>query len=353
MQQDYFRKIQGAANILLGVINDILDFSKIEARKMELEGMPFSPEDCVHEVYELLRTRAEEKGIGLDMCVSPHMPGGFVGDGLRLRQVLVNLAGNAVKFTESGGVAIEADVLDVNEREATFHFSVMDTGIGMSPQQLERLFTPFSQADNSVTRRYGGSGLGLAISKELVEMMGGYIQVESRQGRGSVFAFTVTLPRTEDGDAAVEGTSAALAAPERELAGKRVLLVEDNDINQMIVRQLLEKVGILVTVADNGREAVDAVEAARLNPRGPNGTVEGEPFDLVLMDIQMPVMGGLEAARRIREMPDTYNMPIVALTAHAASSDYAKSLDCGMNDHIIKPLDPAHFYTVLARWMCR
>ena len=335
--QGYFRKIQAAANTLLGVLNDILDFSKIEARKLELESVPFSLRDSVCSVLDMLRVRAEEKSITLSCQRSPHVPDFFLGDSTRLRQVLLNLMGNAIKFTEQGGVRLEVDALDVNSHEATLHFTVMDTGIGMDEKGLSLLFQPFSQSDSSVTRRYGGTGLGLAISYELLEMMGGCIQVESEPGRGSAFSFTLTLPRVEQGR--VAQNQPLTTTPSSALSGKKVLLVEDNEINQLIAASLLEQAGIQVTVASNGAEAVQAVQ--------------WDTFDLVLMDIQMPVMDGLEAARRIRDLPALPSaLPIVAMTAHAMSSDYAKSLDAGMNDHVTKPIDPAHFYSILVRWMC-
>ena len=334
--RDYFTKIQTAANTLLGVLNDILDFSKIEARKLELESVAFSLRDSLYTTLEMLFVRTEEKGITLTCQLSSHVPDGFVGDSTRLRQILINLLGNAVKFTEHGGVHLEVDAMDVNALEATLHFSVMDTGIGMDEKGLARLFQPFSQTDSSVTRRYGGTGLGLAISHELVEMMGGCLKVESTPGKGSVFHFTVTLQRSQRQQASLQRHGSQ--EPDPKLAGKSVLLVEDNDINQIIARGLLEQAGIVVTTSSNGSEAVTMVQAAH--------------FDLVLMDIQMPVMDGLEATRCIRALPQVPPMPIVAMTAHAMSSDYAKSLEAGMNDHVTKPIEPEHFYAVLQRWMC-
>ena len=336
LHRDFFSKIQTAANALLGVLNDILDFSKVEARKLELEEAPFALRESVANVLDMLRVRAEEKDIDLLCRVAPHVPDALVGDSNRLRQILLNLLGNGVKFTESGGVILEVDAVDVNGQDATLHFSVMDTGIGMDAPTVSRLFQPFSQSDSSVTRRYGGTGLGLAISRELLEIMGGCIQVESTLGLGSAFHFTLTLPQV-----AAQGFDPEAAIPVQPptgLEGKRVLLVEDNDINQMIASSLLEQVGIVVAVANNGAEALEAVCQS--------------PPDLVLMDIQMPVMDGLEAAHRIRSLEGPVSdIPIVAMTAHAMSSDYAKSLEAGMNDHVTKPIDPAHFYSVLVRWL--
>lgn len=333
---DYFSKIQTAAKTLLGVLNDILDFSKIEARKLELEESPFSLRDSLHSVLDMLRVRAEEKNVALECRVASHVPDVFVGDSTRLRQILLNLLGNGLKFTEEGEVRVEVDAVDVTGQEATLHFSVMDTGIGMDERAQGRLFQPFSQSDSSVTRRYGGTGLGLAISYELLSIMGGCIQVDSAPGRGTSFHFTVTLP-TVSKESRAAGV-ADVTAPPTELAGKRVLLVEDNDINQLIASSLLEQVGIVVSLANNGVEAVEAVKQGC--------------FDLVLMDIQMPLMDGLEATRRIRALAEVpAHMPIVAMTAHAMSSDYAKSIEAGMNDHVTKPIDPTHLYSVLVRWM--
>ncbi len=280
--------------------------------------------------------KAREKKLDLCFTIAPEVPDALLGDATRVRQVLLNLAGNAVKFTSSGGVYVEVSALGVTDAEAVLQCFVQDTGIGLTEEETERLFQPFSQSDGSITRRYGGTGLGLVICKQLVEMMGGHVEVESDAGLGSTFSFTLPLGRDPKA-LRLEKKGQEQVLPEN-LAGKRILLVEDNDINQMVAQAILEDVGIEVSIAGNGAEALEI-----LNERD---------FDLVLMDIQMPIMDGLEASRRIRENPEIRpELPIVAMTAHAMSSDYAKSLDAGMNDHITKPIDPQNLFAVLSRWL--
>ena len=341
-QRDNFLKIHAAATGLLGVINDILDFSKIEAHKLSLEVTAYSLKEQLHGVLDIIRFKAREKRIHLSFCLAPEAAEHdmLLGDPARLRQVLINLLGNAVKFTEKGGVIFEVERMPREGDELWLRFSVHDTGIGIEPVALANLFQSFSQADGSITRRFGGTGLGLAISRQLVDLMGGQVGVESDPDCGSVFHFTLPLRRAEKHQ---WQNPARMAGEEpRSLAGKRVLLVEDNDINQMIAQSLLEQAGIVVTLAANGREAVAAVLEKN--------------FDLVLMDIQMPLMDGLEATRRIRQLraaqltgPDP--LAIVAMTAHAMSDDHAKSLEAGMNDHITKPIEPEVLYHTLARWI--
>ena len=374
-----YGKIHTAATGLLGIINDILDFSKIEARKITLEDAPFSLEKELNDIADIVRFKAREKGIDLSLQVGPGVleTCWFLGDAARLRQVLINLLGNAVKFTLKGGVLLEVELVDgpieavepatadeLAERseigpngfvvppdqtimadaphELTWlQFSVYDTGIGMHPDILSLLFQPFSQADDSITRRFGGTGLGLAISRQLVELMGGQVGVESEAGFGSHFFFRVGFPAAASVEtAAIEGCIEDRLAL---IAGKRVLLVEDNDINQLIAESLLEQAGLVVSVVGDGQQAIDALAH--------------DTYDIVLMDIQMPVLDGLEATRRIRSEraarlgQGNDSLPIVAMTAHAMSDDHAKSLAAGMNDHITKPIDPACLNETLIRWL--
>jgi len=479
-QRDYLNKVHTSATTLLGLLNDILDFSKIEAGRLELEETVFDLPSVLRNVSDLAGLRAEEKRLELVLAIEPRVPMRLVGDPLRLGQVLLNLVGNAVKFTEEGEVVVGVRMVARRESNVTLSFAVRDTGIGMSRDQQARLFSAFSQADSSTTRRFGGTGLGLAISRQIVELMGGTIDVESRVGAGSTFRFTVTLeiaadpadlrPSTSlDGiralvvddnetareilvqvlegwgvtaDAVASGTECiaaleraanggerpydlvlmdwrmpgldgletirriqadpdlpqtpklflvtgygreeiaaqaarlgiagyltkpidpsllldALVSTLREpsseasasapagagevaspaLSGRRVLVAEDNEINQQVARELLEAAGMTVTLVGDGQEAVD-----RILPK-PGA------FDAVLMDVQMPVMDGLEATRRIREQVPPSALPIIAMTAHALEQERQRCLAAGMNDHVAKPISPTILMKTLAKWL--
>ena len=481
-QLDYISKIHNAANSLLGIINDILDFSKIEAGKMEMESVPFNLEDTLENLSHLITVKTREKGLELLIATSPDVPNGLLGDSLRLSQILINLANNAVKFTEKGEIVIRVEVVEPrkeDEEDVTLQFSVTDSGIGMTEAQMNKLFQSFSQADASTTRKYGGTGLGLTISKKLTEMMGGKIWVESNPGEGSSFIFTAKFGLSEEAEnrkptliknllglplLIVDDSSisreimrqlaealtfqvevvasgaealeliqqrdqqgnpyqlvlmdwkmpvmdgieasrciksnlqlqsppkivmvtaydrqalldqmgrekmdgflskpvsastlmdvAAVAMGYEELQsvpsssselgieitapirGARVLLVEDNEINQQVATELLELAQLHVTVADNGEIGVAKVKV--------------EPFDVVLMDIQMPIMDGYAATKEIRSDPNYAELPIIAMTANAMAGDKEKCLDAGMNDHIAKPIDPKEMYSTLAKWI--
>ncbi|MBF0295298.1 MAG: response regulator [Magnetococcales bacterium] len=476
-QRDYIGKIHAAAQALLGIINDILDFSKIEAGKLTLERIPFRLSEVLDNLANLIVVKASEKRLELLMATHPGTPDDLVGDPLRLGQILVNLANNAVKFTERGEIVLRVEPEEVCDQEVVLRFSVTDSGIGMSAEQMGRLFQSFSQADSTTTRKYGGTGLGLAISKRFVEMMEGSIRVESEPGKGSAFVFTARfglasaegerrLVREYDvsgsavlvvddspmaleiiqqlaehlfaeveavggGQEALERISrrdregrpfrtvfldwlmpgmdgievarwiraAPLQAPPRVvmvtafdqevmlqqlrdtrvdgvltkpvtastlldaalmaqgfvaaaspgrggdlglgavagLRGARVLLVEDNEVNQQVAMELLEMAGMVTVVAGNGRIGVE--KACQ------------EPFDVVLMDVQMPEMDGYEATRRIRQEASLAGLPVLAMTANAMASDRARCLEEGMNDHVGKPIDPKELFAVLARWI--
>jgi PAS domain S-box-containing protein len=331
-QRDYIQKVNVAANSLLGIINDLLDFSKIEAGRLELESIRFNLDETFNNVSTLVSLRAQEKGLKILFSIDPATPLGLVGDPLRLSQILVNLAGNAVKFTQQGEVVIACDLVFRNDSEAALRFSVRDTGIGLTPKQLTQLFQPFSQADSSTTRRFGGTGLGLAICKQLVEKMGSEIEVESVPGRGSLFHFTArfrTFTREAPPPLPALGAPSVAAETECELEGirgARVLLVEDNEFNQQVAMGLLEQVGILVDVAHNGIEALRRVGE--------------QTYDAVLMDVQMPLMDGYEATRNIRQEKRFRNLPIIAMTASVMAGDRELCLAAGMNEHVAKPIDP-------------
>ena len=349
-QSNYLLKIQKAANVLLSIINDILDFSKIESGKFTFENTPFRLTEILKALWDMVAFRAEEKGMNFSMTIAPDIPDVFMGDPLRINQVLVNLCNNAVKFTEHGKISLDiacgmTDETTGSLQIAELRFSVTDTGIGMTEEQVGMLFRPFTQADGSITRKYGGSGLGLSISKYLVENMGGRIWVDSTFGVGSTFHFTIRIGVIEDLEASelslktlAEGDA---GAKDRRKIDAHVLLVEDNDINQEIAVELLNQFGATVDVASNGQEALDLLPRSR--------------YDIVLMDVQMPIMDGLEATRRIRgDLNYSRNaLPIVAMTAHAMKGDYEKSIGAGMNDHITKPIDPDELYETLRLWIRR
>ena len=479
-QTDYLRKIDGSAKALLRIINDILDFSKIEAGRLDIESVEFDLEEVLENLAGLITVKAEEKGLEVLFRTEADVPLQLVGDPLRLGQVLLNLAGNSVKFTGQGEIVVSTRLRELTDDRAELEFTVSDTGVGMSPEQAARLFQPFSQADTSTTRKFGGTGLGLSISKRLVEMMGGRIWVESELGRGSVFRFTARFARTgkaqarlsslvgdlrglrvlvvDDSEtsreilteslrsmtfeveAAASGEAALVeldraadegrpfdlvlmdykmpgmdgveagrrikhgtgprtvptvimvtaygreeimrraesiglegflikpvnpsvllntimdvfgrgghrrfpsltsrATPPDSLAsicGARILVAEDNEINQQVAQEILESAGFVVDIAGNGREAIEAVRSVR--------------YDAVLMDIQMPEMDGLQATRELRRDGRFGDLPVIAMTAHAMAGDREQSLQAGMNDHVTKPIDPDALFAVLLMWV--
>jgi PAS domain S-box-containing protein len=334
-QRDYVDKIMTAARSLLRLINDVLDFSKIDAGKLTLEQRPFPLDSVLAEVSDILAVQVSEKGLEMRFDTAGDVPPTLIGDSARLHQILLNLLSNAVKFTERGMVSLSVSPLVREGDQVMLRFDVRDSGIGLTEEQQHRLFTPFDQADSSITRRYGGTGLGLAIARRLVALMGGEIGVESVLGRGARFWFTAGF-----------GVSAAPALPPParkkkktvNLAGARILVVEDNEINRMVTKDMLEQAGIVTRFAENGVEGVRAV-------------LEDCPFDGVLMDVQMPRMDGYTATRLIRANPGFAELPIIALTANALQGDRDAALAAGMNDYIAKPVDPEVALETLCRWI--
>ncbi len=338
-QHNYVSKAHDSAELLLRIINDILDFSKIEAGKLEIESSSFDVTKVIRSTIELTKLKAEEKEIRVSIEVDRDVPRKLEGDPLRLTQILNNLSENAVKFCHVGGrVGIRVGVVETDDESALLQFSVSDTGIGISPEQQEKLFRPFSQADASTTRQYGGTGLGLVISRMLTELMGGKIWVESQEGVGSTFHFTARLKVVPQA-AADESDSSSDTTPDagNSLNGCRILVVEDNKVNQELARALLKLNGIEVFIANDGKEALTLLES--------------QEVDGVLMDCQMPVMDGYEATRRIRQQPRFASLPIIALTANAMKGDREAVIAAGMNDHIAKPIVPKLMIKTLAKWI--
>jgi signal transduction histidine kinase/HPt (histidine-containing phosphotransfer) domain-containing protein/BarA-like signal transduction histidine kinase len=329
-RRDYLLKIRQAGEMLYQLLNDVLDFSKIEAGRMELALAPFEPRRLVDGIVSTLAPLADVRGLRFDVDIAAEVPARLLGDGVRITQVLVNLLGNAVKFTERGSVRMGVSASPCEDGGAWLRFVVADTGIGMTPEQQRRVFSAYAQADASVVRRYGGTGLGLSISRRLVELMGGRIAVESEAGRGSVL--TVELPLAP-APALPEVAPGTLAT--RRFDGRRVLVVEDNAVNQLITREMLERRGATVEVAEDGGIALERIA--------------GDHYDLVLMDVMMPGMDGLEATRRLRAMGHT--LPVVGLTAAVDRSDFDACLAAGMDAHVGKPIVPDELFAVLARWL--
>jgi CheY-like chemotaxis protein len=339
-QKDQLGKVGQASQNLLSIINDILDIAKIEAERLTLEHIDFKLGEVLENLNSLLRPRAAEKGVELRIDVSSAIIGLMLqGDPLRLGQVLLNLTGNAVKFTEAGSVTVRILPLEESATEVVLRFEVQDTGIGIPVEAQQRLFSTFEQADNSMTRKYGGTGLGLVISRRLANLMGGSIGVESVVGSGSTFWFTARLTRIGSMPSAriAQHDVSVEDQLKTRYAGRRLLLAEDEPINQEVSRSLLEEVGFKVDLAQNGEEAVDMAQLT--------------DYALILMDVQMPVMNGTEATALIRAIPGREHTPILAMTANAFEEDRRQCLEAGMNDHIGKPVDPDALYETLLRWL--
>ena len=345
-QLDKLKKITNAANHLLQLLNDVLDLAKIDANHLALENTTFTIGSLCNNLENLLGGKALAKNLHLQYDIAPGLnQRELLGDPLRLQEVLLNLVGNAVKFTEHGNVTVSASIHEETEKDALLNFEVRDTGIGMPPEALGRIFSPFEQADNSTTRKYGGTGLGLTICQRLVNLMGGAIQVRSTPGVGSIFSFALRFGKTN------EVCSTAPQSPEKTgleaenrlrtlYSHMRILVAEDNWINQEVILELLREVlGMRTDLAPNGIHTIDLIQKNNYN--------------LVLMDMEMPEMDGLEATRCIRQIPGCENLPIVAMTANAFAQDKAACMAAGMNDFVAKPVDPDALFETMLKWLAK
>jgi two-component system sensor histidine kinase/response regulator len=351
----YVTTIRNSGEHLLTLLNDILDLSRIEAARLDVQPAPFSPAELAREIVDLFATGARERGLSLVLEVDAATPAAIESDPHRVRQVLINLVGNALKFTHQGGVRVVVRPERAPAVAPRLRFEVIDSGIGVEPSQIEAIFEPFNQADTSSTREYGGAGLGLTIAKRLAELLGGEIEVESARGKGSLFSLCLPQAavalRPADPASPASGASlvaspargaSALASAEALPAARglalRCLVVEDVKFNQLLIGAFLRKAGASVTLAGDGREGLERVRAAE---------ARGEPFDLVLMDMQMPVMDGYEATRRLRAAG--FTRPIVAVTAHAMAGDREKCLQAGCSEYLTKPVDRNRLLAVCRR----
>ena len=332
-QRDYFAKIESAARSLLDIINDVLDLSKVEAGKLELDIVPFALSQVIDNLESVVGLRAQEKALGFRVEIDRDVPRNLVGDPLRLGQVLLNLAGNAVKFTERGEVVVRVRATGATEADRVqLHVDVSDTGVGLTPEESSRLFAPFVQADSSTTRKFGGTGLGLSICKRMVELMGGSIGVDSEPGRGSTFRFDVSVGVSSQ----TVAPRAVTTAQEADLVGLSVLVVDDHEANLEVARDLLQSAGVLVALATSGAEAIAA--AAQQN------------FDAIFMDMRMPGMDGMEATGHIRAAEaGRQRVPIIALTANVMAPDRERCLSAGMDDFVGKPIDVEELFAALSR----
>ena len=346
VQRNYLANASASAEILLSILNDILDFSKIEAGKLSLEEVNFNPKDLIDDLVSSVRGLTTQKDLEIKINVDETLPSCLKGDPTRLRQILINLMGNAVKFTPKGWIEITATLLKELDNDVLLYFSVADSGVGIPEERKKELFQKFTQVDTSITRKFGGTGLGLAISKKLVNMMGGEIGVESKLGKGSKFWFTVRLkqcdsiPKEHKKPLPSKKVKIDHYTKRADKKSHKVLVVDDNVINQQILLSMLEKFGITAEAVNNGKEAVEALST--------------KPFDLVFMDIQMPVMDGMEATRQIRSGDSPVINPditIIALTAHAFKEEVEKFFQCGMDDHLAKPVTLEKLAENLQKWL--
>ena len=342
--ENYIRIAHDSGQSLLKIINDILDFSKIESGYLEIENLPFALKETIDSIIEMLFAEFKEKGIDLSLKIDPNLPEILVGDSMRLRQGITNLVNNALKFTNTGGLI----TIGVNQKKVGIHhgkimldFYIKDTGVGIKSKHLDNLFNPFTQADPSSTRKYGGTGLGLSISKKIVEKMNGEIDIKSEYGKGTIFHFNCLfgLPTKEmkeqlNSQSDHSKNEKNIKKYKENIIGSRILVAEDNPVNQQIIKTILKKANLIVEVANNGKEAI--------------GLLKDEKFDAILMDIQMPEMDGLEATKRIREIPDNKNLPIIALTANAMDEDEQMCRLAGMNGFITKPIDAEKLFKILS-----
>jgi two-component system, sensor histidine kinase and response regulator len=336
-QRDYVEKVELSGKHLLGIINDILDFSKIEAGKLDVERIDFELEKVMENVSNLISEKVTSKGLELVFDIEKGTSNYLVGDPLRLGQILVNYSNNAVKFTDKGAIVVSAKVVEETGEDVLMRFAVSDTGIGLTEGQIGKLFQSFQQADTSTSRKYGGTGLGLAISKNLAILMGGNVGVESVYGEGSTFWFTARLgkgvAREKESDLSMTSATENLAS----IQGASILLVEDNEMNQQIACELLTDAGFKVEIAGDGQKSLDMLNK--------------NTYDVVLMDMQMPVMDGVTATIEIRKDPRFIDLPVVAMTANVMAADIDRCYKAGMNDHVGKPIDPDELFRKLLQWI--
>ncbi len=336
-QKEYVGIAYSSGEALLSLLNDILDFSKIEAGKLELEFIPFDLKSLSNELIILLKHKADEREVNLTTELDEDIPQIIKGDSVRIRQILVNLLTNAIKFTEKGRVSIKVMVLEKSDKMVRIRIEVNDTGIGIAEKSQQKLFNSFTQADGSTTRKYGGTGLGLAIVRQLVTLMRGRLGVKSEEGKGSCFWVEMAFEIPELG---IEQPQVIVLEVADVLEGN-VLLVEDNPVNQIVAKKMLEKAGLSFEVANNGEEAIERLKMAH-------------DFNLVLMDCQMPVMDGYAATQALREMEEENNskrLPVIAMTANAMEGDKEKCLEVGMDDYVSKPVNQAALKETLAKWL--
>ena len=332
------RTAQRCAQSLLGLLNDILDLSKIEAGRMSLEKVPFQLHAMVEDCIKSHQPRAAQHAVELSLEISPEVPKHILGDPLRVRQIISNLVDNAVKFTEHGTVQVKMNGARVTDGEYMLQFIVRDTGVGIPADKLLSIFDKFTQADGSVSRKYGGTGLGLAITRKLVDLHQGDIHVESELGRGTTFFVTLKCDVREADSVGIMDTDLLQLSAHTAHAHVRILVVEDNQVNQKVVTAVLRKRGYVIELANDGQEALAKLQ-------------QGGHFDVILMDVQMPVVDGLEATRLIRKDPRWTTVPIIAMTAHAMTGDKEKCLEAGMNGYISKPVHPSHLLDTIDRYL--
>ena len=328
-QKEYINRISHSSHHLLGIVSDILDFSKVEAGKLELDEKEFSVKKLINRAIKHLEYLAKSKSINIHSYIDDAINFNVIGDSLRLEQILINYINNAIKFTHNGDVNVRVKLINKHNSYAKLYFEVEDTGIGISEDGMQKIFGLFDQADTSITRKFGGTGLGLAICKQLTELMGGEVGVESKLGEGSRFWFSVSLEISSD------FTNRPKNQNDMALLGKNLLLVEDNEVNQLVGKAILEKMQANVTVVCNGQEALNILSS--------------EEFDCVLMDVQMPIMDGYEATKMIRQDKKLSHMKIIALTANASEEDKQKCLESGMNDVVTKPYKPKILFDAISQ----
>jgi CheY-like chemotaxis protein/nitrogen-specific signal transduction histidine kinase len=336
-QREMLTLVRQSSDALLALINDVLDFAALEAGRVRLERTAFGLRECVQSVVSLVAAQANSKGLCLEVSIADNVPGRVMGDPLRLQQVLLNLLENAVKFTDTGKARLEISVVGSPRPAASLLFRIADTGIGMAPSILKRLFTPFMQGESASSRRYGGTGLGVATARRLVQLMHGSMGVESQPGHGTTFWFLVPL------EAALAPPIPPALAPATGARRGRVLIVDDNPVNQLVAQRAVDRFGYAAEVVSGGEEALAAIREA---------ACQRAPFDAVLMDCQMPDMDGYQATAAIRHWENgQQRMPIIALTANCVEGDREKCLDAGMDDYLAKPFRLASLESTLERWV--